>query len=82
MKVSDRTAGVEYAIRDIISHAREYEKTGKDIIYLNIGDPVKYDFKTPEHIKEALIKAVREDENYYTDSEGLPELRRRRPDRS
>jgi len=75
LKVSDRTAGVEYAIRDIISHAREYEKTGKDIIYLNIGDPVKYDFKTPEHIKAALIKAVREDENYYTDSEGLPELR-------
>ncbi|MGB9167297.1 MAG: aminotransferase class I/II-fold pyridoxal phosphate-dependent enzyme [Nitrososphaeraceae archaeon] len=75
MKVSDRTAGVEYAIRDIISHAREYEKTGKDIIYLNIGDPVKYDFKTPEHIKAALIKAVREDENYYTDSEGLPELK-------
>lgn len=75
MKVSDRTAGVEYAIRDIITHAREYQKTGKDIIYLNIGDPVKYDFKTPEHIKSALVKAVMADENYYTDSEGLPELK-------
>ena len=76
MKVSDRTAGVEYAIRDIISHARQYEKTGKEIIYLNIGDPVKYDFNTPSHIKHALIDAVKNNENYYAESEGLPELRK------
>ena len=76
MKVSERTAGVEYAIRDIIMHAREYEKkNGKSVIYLNIGDPVQYDFPTPEHIKNALIKAVQNNENYYTASEGLPELR-------
>lgn len=75
MKISDRTRQVEYAIRDIIQYAREYEKTGKELIYLNIGDPVKFDFKTPVHIKNALINAVRNDENYYTDSEGLPELR-------
>ncbi|MFL6413016.1 MAG: aminotransferase class I/II-fold pyridoxal phosphate-dependent enzyme, partial [Nitrososphaeraceae archaeon] len=75
MKVSDRTAGVEYAIRDIISHARQYEATGKQIIYLNIGDPVKYGFNTPHHIKQALIGAVENNENYYTESEGLPELR-------
>ena len=74
MKVSDRTRGVEYAIRDIISYASNYEKSGKQIIYLNIGDPLKYDFKTPEHIKHALIEAVKKDENYYTKSEGLPEL--------
>ena len=76
MKVSDRTAGVEYPIRDIISHARKYEATGKQIIYLNIGDPVKYGFNTPDHIKQALIDAVKNNENYYTESEGLPELRR------
>ena len=74
LKVSDRTQGVEYAIRDIISYASEYEKSGKEIIYLNIGDPLKYDFKTPEQIKLALIEAVKNDENYYTKSEGLPEL--------
>ena len=74
LKVSDRTQGVEYAIRDIISYASEYEKSGKEIIYLNIGDPLKYDFKTPEHIKLALIEAVKNNENYYTKSEGLPEL--------
>ena len=75
MKISDRISNVEYAIRDIIVHAREYEKQGKKIIYLNIGDPVKYDFHTPSHIKDALVKAVLSDENYYTESEGLPELR-------
>jgi len=76
LKVSDRICGVEYAIRDIISYARKYESTGKQIIYLNIGDPVKYDFKTPEHIKLALIDAVKDNKNYYAESEGLPELRK------
>jgi len=76
LKVSERTAGVEYAIRDIITHARAYEKkNGKNVIYLNIGDPVQYDFPTPDHIKNALIKAVQSNENYYTASEGLPDLR-------
>lgn len=57
-------------------HAREYEKkNGKNVIYLNIGDPVQYDFPTPEHIKNALIRAVQDNQNYYTTSEGLPELR-------
>lgn len=38
LKVSERTASVEYAIRDIITHARAYEKkNGKNVIYLNIG---------------------------------------------
>lgn len=75
LKVSDRTHGVEYAIRDIATYARKYKTTGKEIIYLNIGDPVKFDFKTPDHIKKAMVDAVMRDENYYTDSEGLPELR-------
>jgi alanine-synthesizing transaminase len=76
LKASNRTHGVEYAIRDIIFHARNYESSGKQIIYLNIGDPVKYDFKTPEHIKRALINAVNSDKNYYADSEGIAELRK------
>jgi len=75
LKISNRTSEVEYAIRDIIVHAREYEKTGREIIYLNIGDPVKYDFKTPDHIKQALIDSVSHDLNYYAESEGLYELR-------
>lgn len=75
MKVSSRISNVEYAIRDITLHARRYEKSGTKIIYLNIGDPVKYDFPTPEHIKRALIDAVLNNFNYYADSEGILELR-------
>ncbi|RPJ28510.1 MAG: aminotransferase class I/II-fold pyridoxal phosphate-dependent enzyme [Nitrosopumilales archaeon] len=75
MKISNRISNVEYAIRDITLHARQYEKAGKKIIYLNIGDPVKYDFPTPDHIKRALVDAVSSNFNYYADSEGILELR-------
>jgi alanine-synthesizing transaminase len=75
LKVSNRISNVEYAIRDITLHARQYEKSGTKIIYLNIGDPVKYDFPTPDHIKRALIDAVLNNFNYYADSEGILELR-------
>ena len=75
MKISNRISNVEYAIRDITLHARQYEKAGKKIIYLNIGDPVKYDFPTPDHIKRALLDAVLSNFNYYADSEGILELR-------
>ena len=75
MKISNRISNVEYAIRDITLHARQYEKAGKKIIYLNIGDPVKYDFPTPDHIKRALLDAVSSNFNYYADSEGILELR-------
>jgi alanine-synthesizing transaminase len=75
LKVSDRISNVEYAIRDITVHARQYEKSGRKIIYLNIGDPVKYDFPTPDHIKKALVDAVLGNFNYYAESEGLLELR-------
>jgi alanine-synthesizing transaminase len=75
LKVSDRISNVEYAIRDITLHARQYEKSGKKIIYLNIGDPVKYDFPTPNHIKRALTEAILNNFNYYADSEGILELR-------
>jgi alanine-synthesizing transaminase len=70
LKVSERTAGVEYVIRNIITRARKFEKKyGKNVIYLNICDPVQYDFPTPDHIKNALIKAVQNNENYYIASE-------------
>lgn len=55
--------------------AREYEMGGNELIYLNIGDPVKFGFNTPDHIKNALIQAVKSNKNYYAESEGLTELR-------
>ena len=44
---------------EILLLMQAYEKkNGKNVIYLNIGDPVQYDFPTQDHIKDALIKAV------------------------
>jgi len=73
--VTERVQTIEYAIRDVIVLAKKLEKKGKEIVYLNIGDPVKYDFDTPGHIKQALREAVEEGANWYSPSEGLPELR-------
>jgi alanine-synthesizing transaminase len=75
VKATERVRTIEYAIRDVIVHARKVAKTGKKIYYLNIGDPVAFDFDTPNHIKQALVKAVEEGDNEYSPSEGLPELR-------
>ncbi|KAF6243986.1 alanine aminotransferase [Nitrosopumilus sp. b1] len=75
MKVSKKVSGVEYAIRDIVTAARKLELQGRQVDYLNIGDPVQFGFQPPDNVKEALIKAIRDGENYYSASEGIPELR-------
>ncbi|NVM28219.1 MAG: aminotransferase class I/II-fold pyridoxal phosphate-dependent enzyme [Candidatus Helarchaeota archaeon] len=77
-----RIKTIEYAIRDVVAIAKELEEEGKKITYLSIGDPPKYDFDTPQHIKDALKKAVDEGENLYMDSLGLPELREAIAERS
>jgi alanine-synthesizing transaminase len=75
VKVAERAKAIEYAIRDVIVNAGPITKTGRKIFYLNIGDPVAFDFPTPEHIKQALVEAVQSGENFYSPSEGVPELR-------
>jgi alanine-synthesizing transaminase len=75
VRVTQRVSNIEYAIRDIVLHAKQVAKTGKKIFYLNIGDPVAFDFDTPPHIKQALINAVEKGANAYAPSEGVPELR-------
>ncbi|HET6458316.1 MAG TPA: aminotransferase class I/II-fold pyridoxal phosphate-dependent enzyme [Nitrosopumilaceae archaeon] len=75
MKISQRVTGVEYAIRDITLSAKKLEKQGQKITYLNIGDPVAYGFQPPENVKDAFIKAIKNNQNYYAPSEGLLELR-------
>lgn len=73
--VTDRARGIEYAIRDMLKIAREVEKSGKKVIYLNIGDPAKFDFATPARVRKALAKATEDGCNYYASSEGVPVLR-------
>ena len=75
VKVTSRSNAIEYAIRDVIVNAGPITKTGKKMFYLNIGDPVAFDFPTPQHIKQALIEAVQSENNNYSPSEGVAELR-------
>jgi aspartate/methionine/tyrosine aminotransferase len=57
---------------DVLETAQEMERSGERIIHLEVGEP---DFDTPECIKEAAIKALRDGKTHYTDSRGLFELR-------
>ena len=70
MKATKRSLDVSYAIRDILLPARELEKNGAEIIKLHIGDPNKFDFETPKHVRDALCRAVEINDNGYAESEG------------
>ena len=52
--------------------ARELKAQGKDVIGLAAGEP---DFDTPDNIKEAAYKAIREGKTKYTNVDGIPELK-------
>jgi aspartate/methionine/tyrosine aminotransferase len=56
----------------VLARAQALAQQGKDIINLGIGQP---DFKTPEHISDAAIKAIRDGHHGYTPANGLPVLR-------
>ncbi len=56
----------------IDSIAKELKSQGKDIVNLGVGEP---DFDTPENIKEAAIKAIRDGFTKYTPPGGIPELK-------
>jgi len=71
---SKKTENIRYAIRDIVVEARKLEKTGKEIIYLNIGDPMVYDFETPRHMIDAVEKNWSRSSSY-ADSMGISEAR-------
>ncbi len=73
--VSRRLTDLEYAIRDVAVVANEVAKSGRKVYHLNIGDPVKYDFKTPNYISQALANATFKGQNFYVDSLGVYELR-------
>ncbi|WP_145070912.1 pyridoxal phosphate-dependent aminotransferase [Engelhardtia mirabilis] len=63
--------GTETAF-DVLARAKRLEAEGHDIINLGIGAP---DFRTPDNIVEAGIKALRDGYHFYTPAKGLPDLR-------
>ena len=66
-----RMANVRYAIRDLAVVADEVAREGHKILYLNIGDPCKFDFATPPHMIEAVHKAMLDGHNSYGESLGI-----------
>ncbi len=57
---------------EVLARAAELARHGKDIINLGIGQP---DFKTPDHVVEAAVKALRDGHHGYTPANGVLELR-------
>ena len=56
----------------VLARANALAAQGRDIINLGIGQP---DFRTPDHIAEAAIKAIRDGHHGYTAATGIPILR-------
>jgi aspartate/methionine/tyrosine aminotransferase len=76
LDITSRSADLRYAIRDIVVAAKKYEKEkGNTPLYLNIGDPLKYDWSTPDFMIEALHEASEKGRNGYAPSEGEDDLR-------
>ena len=51
--------------------AKELAKKGKPVINMSAGEP---DFRTPDHIVESAIKALKDGKHFYTPTRGIPEL--------
>ena len=62
---SAHLAGVRYEIRGALTRrARELEAAGLDIIKLNIGNPGRYGFEAPAHLREAIASHLHDSEAY------------------
>lgn len=56
----------------VLARAAELERAGHRVINLGIGQP---DFRTPAHVVEAAVKALRDGHHGYTPGNGILELR-------
>jgi alanine-synthesizing transaminase len=62
---SAHLADVRYEIRGALTRrARELEANGREIIKLNIGNPGRYGFEAPAHLREAIACHLHESEAY------------------
>ncbi|MBI3125736.1 MAG: aminotransferase class I/II-fold pyridoxal phosphate-dependent enzyme [Ignavibacteriales bacterium] len=71
IKPAVRTENITYAVRDIVVLANEVAKTGKEMLYLNIGDPNQFDWEPPKHLIEATYVAMKKNLNGYSPSSGI-----------
>ena len=70
-----RTEKIRYAVRDVLLLADEVAAAGKEMTYLNIGDPNRFDFRTCPRIIEAVCRAMKANYNGYAPSSGVEEAR-------
>ena len=61
-----------FIVMGVLEKAQEMQRAGESIIHLEVGEP---DFDTPDCIREACYRAIRNGETHYTHSLGLLELR-------
>ena len=62
---SAHLADVRYEIRGALTRrARDLEAAGFDIIKLNIGNPGRYGFEAPAHLREAIANHLHDSEAY------------------
>jgi aspartate/methionine/tyrosine aminotransferase len=61
-----------FLVMDVLERASVLAREGRSIIHMEVGEP---DFDTPEVIREAGIRAMRDGHTHYTHSLGHPELR-------
>ena len=66
-----RTNNITYAVRDVLLIADQVAKSGKEMLYLNIGDPNIYDFAPPKHMIEDTYNAMLQNKNGYSPSSGI-----------
>src|SRR5216117_740760 len=72
-KISRRAAALSPSLTLAIdSKAKQMKAEGQDVVGFGAGEP---DFDTPQHIKDAAIKALNEGFTKYTAAAGIPELR-------
>ena len=74
LSICPRMEAIQYAVRDIVLVAKEAQAQGKELLYLNIGDPNQFDFDTPQHVIDAICeRGLRGNKNGYAASEGVAE---------
>ena len=73
--VARRVSRFSYAIRNIVAEAKAVEARGMKVRYLNIGDPVAFGFATPQHLVDAVDRAMRDGHNGYVPSVGIAAAR-------
>lgn len=73
IKISKRAEKIApFYVMELLEKAKQMEARGENIVHMEVGEP---DFPTPGLIKDEAIKAIRENQTFYTHSLGIRELR-------